>query len=62
MMCFHGTDEPCCGNCAFHRPVYEGGKKSGLYSCDNEDAEAYGFETDYEEACVDYESKKKGGE
>lgn len=41
-----------CGECAHHMYGAEG------WTCDNEESEYYGLETEYNDSCVDYEERE----
>ena len=45
--------EQCCGTCKFHRTG-----DNGDWVCTNDLSEYYALETDYSDACVDYEGKE----
>lgn len=45
------TDKECCGVCKYHK------KEDGEWTCTNEDSEAYGLETHYQDTCEEYESR-----
>ncbi|PXV88400.1 hypothetical protein C8E03_108127 [Lachnotalea glycerini] len=42
----------CCGNCFYHTIV------DGEWTCDNDEAEDFGLETDYNHTCCDFEERK----
>lgn len=45
-------ENKCCGNCIYHKPFGD------EFGCDNEDSEAYGLETQFDDYCEDYEEKE----
>lgn len=47
----------CCGTCIHHKPLND--KASRDWYCDNENADAYGCETEYSDECEDYEERQK---
>lgn len=60
-MCKRNADEPCCGTCVFHKREEETCACADItvYVCVNENAEAYGFQTEYCDSCVDYEERQE---
>lgn len=44
----------CCGTCAYNKPQYQ-----NVFTCDNEESDYYGLETEYNEYCMDYEEEEK---
>ena len=46
------TDNQCCGTCRFHKPFAD------EWGCDNEESEAYGLETAYDDFCEEYDEKE----
>lgn len=46
-------DKKCCGTCIHHKPE----NNNHDWVCENEDADAYGLETDYNDICEDYEER-----
>lgn len=46
----------CCGTCKYHVPV-EVFRESD-WVCNNGGSEYYGFQTGYEDECVDYEERE----
>lgn len=45
--------ETCCGTCRWHRRT-NGNEE---YSCCNEDSEAYGLDTSYDDCCDEQEER-----
>lgn len=43
----------CCGTCEFHVPM-----PMDEWTCDNEDSDNYGCETDYNDSCEDYSERE----
>lgn len=46
-------DNQCCGTCRHHKPFAD------EWGCDNEESEAYGLETAYDDYCEEYEEKEE---
>lgn len=44
-------EENKCGTCIFHKKI------AGEWICDNQDADGYGFETDYNDGCKQHEER-----
>lgn len=42
----------CCGYCEHHKK-----DDSGEWACECEDSECYGFETDFEDVCDEFERR-----
>lgn len=47
----------CCGNCKYHMPQRKAGKLCG-FTCDNENSDCYGLETEYKDSCMDFEERE----
>lgn len=47
-----GNKKQCCGACVFHKYF------DGEWNCANEDSEAYGLSTDYNDYCEEYEERE----
>ena len=47
------NEKECCGTCAYHKPF------AGEFGCDNEESEAYGLETQFDDYCEEYEGKEE---
>lgn len=46
--------DPCCGNCNYCIPG-----DNGEWSCNNENSEYYGLETEYSQICDEHELYEK---
>lgn len=46
------NNQKCCGTCAYHKPF------AGEFGCDNEEAEAYGLEAQFDDYCEEYEERE----
>ena len=49
------NDERCCGNCLYNEKTFENGKLIG-HVCMNEMSENYGYITEYNDRCGDWDS------
>ena len=47
-------DNQCCGTCSYHEYF------TVEWCCDNEESEAYGLETEFNDCCEEYEYKEDG--
>lgn len=51
------NEEHACGTCRFNKPSWETGHLCGFH-CTNEDSEAYGLDTAYDDSCEEWEDKR----
>ena len=45
----------CCGTCEYNAYEYH----SKEWICTNDESDAYGFETEYDDCCTEYERKEE---
>lgn len=45
-------NQKCCGTCIYHTTFAD------EFGCNNEDSEAYGLETQFDDYCKEYEERK----